>query len=521
MEPDTRTPEQIAADREFLIHLGRAEEAMAKRDALAATITASDTPRGQTGSHVERMAAAQGRATPSPERGRRPGGFGGPSSAAVVTAAISGGGVAAGQALAEPTELAELMAETLSNMDRRDFGRRHIVAKARWEYPPERRLDDSIDGNTAKIDRVCGLNAPRYDRKTGALTAAGGICLPTGVDFSIPTWSSTDRVLRDSLPAFQATRGGVQFMSPPDIGVPDLQGGTASGVGEASRVWSEATDASPAGQTKPVYSASCGSPVTVYVDAIPSRVEFSNMSARFMPEMLAATTQQAIATAAREAELNLLAKMFNASKQVLPSQYLGASRDLLTSADLLAQQYRYSHRISETTTLTAVLPAWAKAVIRSDRARELAHDSAGSTDVMAISDAEIDQWFSVRGIDVIWVMEGLQGGTYGIGGHSISDQYFPLATAGAQPQWPGQSTDGAFTLAWLLFVTGTFQFLDGGRLDLGVVRDSLLDASNQFETFVETFEGIADRGVESYQILSTILPNGGSAGSVAESGYHE
>jgi len=29
-------------------------------------------------------------------------------------------------------------------------------------------------------------------------------------------------------------------------------------------------------------------------------------------------------------------------------------------------------------------------------------------------------------------------------------------------------------------VTGTFQFLDGGRLDLGVVRDSTLDATNDY-----------------------------------------
>jgi hypothetical protein len=70
-------------------------------------------------------------------------------------------------------------------------------------------------------------------------------------------------------------------------------------------------------------------------------------------------------------------------------------------------------------------------------------------------------------------------------------------------------------LDWLLFVTGTFQFLDGGRLDLGVVRDSVLDATNDYETFVEPFEGIAFRGNEVYQVQSTIKPTGGSAGTIA------
>ncbi len=40
-------------------------------------------------------------------------------------------------------------------------------------------------------------------------------------------------------------------------------------------------------------------------------------------------------------------------------------------------------------------------------------------------------------------------------------------------------------LCWLLYPEGTFQFLDGGRLDLGVCRDSTLDATNDYESFVE------------------------------------
>ena len=90
------------------------------------------------------------------------------------------------------------------------------------------------------------------------------------------------------------------------------------------------------------------------------------------------------------------------------------------------------------------------------------------------------------------------------------------------PKWPGQSSaTGSFMLVWFLFVEGTFQFLDGGRLDLGVVRDSLLDATNDFETFTETFESIAFRGLEAYQVQQTVIPNGGSGGTVAVNTYTE
>jgi hypothetical protein len=35
-----------------------------------------------------------------------------------------------------------------------------------------------------------------------------------------------------------------------------------------------------------------------------------------------------------------------------------------------------------------------------------------------------------------------------------------------------------------------FQFLDGGELDPGLVRDAKLNAANDFELFSERFEGV-------------------------------
>ena len=69
-------------------------------------------------------------------------------------------------------------------------------------------------------------------------------------------------------------------------------------------------------------------------------------------------------------------------------------------------------------------------------------------------------------------------------------------------------------MSWFIFAEGTFQFLDGGQLNLGVVRDSTLDASNNYETFIEVFESIAKRGVESLQVVSSLRPNGASAAGV-------
>jgi len=482
-----------------------AQARAAKPSAYHAAVTAGAAP----GSRAARMAQTRGPAAPSPNAPT--------TKRTALVAAAQAAGIVPGAVIEDSSTLGRVMADVLMGLDRDEpgTGRPHMCARARWadQYPDERRLKlNDAFGNSAKIQAVC---APE------ALVASGGVCLPVNVDYSVPVFAGADRPFRDGLPAFQTDRGGLRFVTPPDIGVPSLQA-TASGLGSATGVWTEATDATPAGATKPVYQVACGAEQLVYVNAIPTRVGFGNMQGRFAPEQIAANTEVAIAVAAREAELELLTLAYTASKQVKPVEYLGAMRDLLASVDLLCSQYRYSHRIPRTARFTAVFPDWAKDLIRADILREVAHDNAGSQNVLALSDAQVDDWFAARNVNVIWALDGLKAGTYGTGGSAITNQFFGLLASNAPlPQWPGQSAEAAFMLAWLLYPEGTLQFLDGGRLDLGVVRDSTLDATNDYETFVETFESVALRGLEVYQVQSTILPNGGSAGTVATSTYAE
>jgi hypothetical protein len=479
-------------------------------------VTASTPPRGTPGgSQIERMAAIRpGQASPTATTH-----FGTVSSATIVASA-AGGGLFPGQTLETPEQLSRLMFDVHRNLGHGlpPGQRPTTVAQVRWEYPEDRQLTGDPITDNAKVEKVCGLSA---------VTASGGIALPGNVDYAVPTWSTADRPLRDGLPAFQADRGGLYFVSPPDIGVPPLEG-TASGAGESTTTWTEGTDADPAGATKPVWVIPIGAEQQVYVNAVPTRVQVGNMQSRFAPEQLAASNQQAIAVSARQAELQLLTTLAGSSVQVRPQQYMGAARDLFASLDLLIAQYCQSHRIPRTSGFTAVFPDWAKDVIRADVARETAHNNSGARDSLAVTDAEIDDLFSARGVNVIWTLDGLKAGTYGTGGSAITNQFFQTMTAaeiansGAiHPVWPGQSGSGAFQLVWFLFVSGTYQYLDGGRLDLGVVRDSLLDSTNDMEVFVEVFETVAFRGLEAFQVQSTILPTGGSAGTVAATAYAE
>jgi hypothetical protein len=102
--------------------------------------------------------------------------------------------------------------------------------------------------------------------------------------------------------------------------------------------------------------------------------------------------------------------------------------------------------------------------------------------------AEIDGYIASRGINMTWHIDSFDGA-----------------------QSSGAMNEFADTFVWYIFAEGTFLFLDGGTLDLGIIRDSSLVGTNDYKMFVETFEGVAKVGVESLKVTSTISVNGVAA----------
>jgi hypothetical protein len=147
--------------------------------------------------------------------------------------------------------------------------------------------------------------------------------------------------------------------------------------------------------------------------------------------------------------------------------------------------------MSDASRFRCLMPTWAKSLLRSDLARML------NEPVFDVSDAQIEDWLSIRGINVSWYIDGATG----------AGQIFGAQSAGAILAYPS-------TVQWFLYPEGSFLFLDGGSLDLGIVRDSTLNSTNDYRIFAETFEAVAFVGVESLQVTSTVLANG--AGPAAE-----
>lgn len=455
--------------------LPAAEEAPAEEEV--------ETPEPVAASAVARMAGRT--PPPSPERETEPQ----PNRVSLVATGALRGLRDPSNPIEDREEFATAMAETLQRLPRHGAPRGDILlASGRWEYPEERRLGGDPEENTRKMEAVTSPEA---------LVATGGICAPGNVDYAVPTWATADRPLRDGLAAFQATRGSVRFVQPPDV----------SALEAATSIWTAATDAAPGAATKPVLTVACGSTEEVLVDAIPTRVQFGNMQGRFAPEQVAANTDLAIAAAARIAENNLLNKIAEkcvkgvANKEIV----LGATRDLLMMIDQVRAQQIQLHRLPDAQVITAIFPRWVKDLIRIDLLREVGHDNSSDWNVLKITDAQVSELLRAHGVNAIFHLDGQSAAVEG----GVS-QVFAAPVKGTIKAFPTK-------LVWYAFPEGQMQFLDAGRLDLGVIRDATLDATNDYETFLETFEGIAFRGYANgaLQLVAELCASGGSAGTVS------
>lgn len=462
-----------------------AADAAAEEDADAdaegkvpAAVAASSKP----GTSISKMARSAGKPSASPDR--EP--VGGGRTALVATGSLDG--VSSGTPISDRDQFAELLSGTLDHLDPRDKARGTvIVARAEWgdKYHPDRVLGKDVAINTKRLAMA--------DREE-ALVATGGICSPVNVDWSLEAWATAERPLRDALPAFQATRGGITFRTPPDY----------SALSSSTAVWTEATDANPAGATKPVQTIACPSVVTAYVDAVPTRLGFGNMEGMFDPETVAVNTELSLAYAAQVADLNLWNRIqAQATTGITTGQVFGAARTFIATLDRALAVYRNTHRLSDQQRYTIIAPRWLKDMIRIDRALEIAHDGQ-SIDPFDITDEWIDGLLASRNVKAIWMLD-FPGAKTG-GGAYATQNFTAFTTNTATPVFPS-------VFVWDLFVEGGVQLLDGGRLDLGVVRDSTLDATNDYETFVEVFEGIAVRTFTGgvLQFITTVCANGASA----------
>ena len=389
-----------------------------------------------------------------------------------ITAGADIPGYTAGSSISSMAEVAEAMAKRLHGLRRVNGGdgEQHIVASISTQFPEERTLNQDAQSNWDKVQAVVGPEA---------LVAAGGHQAPFEVKYDIFGIGSAVRPVRDSLPRFQADRGGIRYITPPVL----------SSYAGAVGVWTAANDSAetPSPASKLSLTVAAAAETTVSTDAVTLQLQFGNLLSRAYPELIARHNELGLIQHAREAEGNLMAKIGAASTAVTSTSVIGMGRDFLVQLGRAAAAYRSRHRLDADAPLRAIIPAWVKDAMAADLTLQMPGDSTLN------AYAEIDAYIASRGIITTYALDTAGGASY-----------FAAQSSGAMNEFPD-------TFVWYLFSEGSFLFLDGGTLDLGVIRDSTLVGTNDYKMFVETFENVALVGVESLQVTSTINVNGVAA----------
>lgn len=384
-----------------------------------------------------------------------------------ITAGADIPGYTAGSTIDSMNEVAVAMEKRLHSLRRVNGGdgEQHIVASIATQYPEARTLGTDPEENRAKIENVIGAEA---------LVASGGFATPLQVKYDVFGLGSAARPVRDSLPSFQADRGGIRYVTPPVL----------SSYANAVGVWTNAVDADPQSATKASLTVTAASEQTAYTDAVTLQMQFGNLFSRAYPELLARHNELGLIQHAREAEQNILSRIGSASTAVTTTSLIGFGRDFLVQIKRAAAAYRSRHRVAPETQLRAIIPAWVIDAMSADLTLSMPGDNT-----ISLGASEINGYLASSNVSLV---------------ASLDANVFGAQSTGALNEF-------ADSFTWYLFAEGSFIFLDGGTLDLGIIRDSGLVGTNDYKMFVETFEGVAFVGTESLAITSTISVNGVAA----------
>lgn len=416
----------------------------------------------------------------------------------------------AGETLPNIKALANALTDTRKRVRNTGMsnGERDYVGSLVLPEMEDRHLYTStLDENSRKISDYVDA---KFSHDT-SLTAAGGLYGPIAdYDDVFEFEANTKRPVKDALPGFRADQGGIRYYSPTVL--MDLEG--------AASIWTIEDDVAalePSNNIeKPSLRVNAGSPVEVVVDAIPLSLTFGNIGNQFYSELAERHIRLGMQLHARVAEQHLITRMATMSTWAKTDSKLGFARDLFVAVETAAAGYRNRNRLTEDASLRVIMPAWAKNAIRADLAMQIPGDSTFS-----IGDAEIVQWFSDRNIQVTFAYDAestqyfaAQSDTKGEGELVSRDSNTRIESINEGAKVAGALSGFPENLTWYIFLDGTFLFLDGGSLDLGVVRDSTLNKTNDYQMFLETFEGLAKVGPESVRVSTPVKITGASSGTV-------
>lgn len=153
--------------------------------------------------------------------------------------------------------------------------------------------------------------------------------------------------------------------------------------------------------------------------------------------------------------------------------------ELMSALELQIEDYRSEHKISRNVVLEVGLPTWTNAMLRSNLAMRQ------GVDLLAVTDAQLAAHFAARNVRPQFL-----------------EDFDPLYNGAAALVWPA-------SIRFFIYPAGSIGIGNGGSIDLGVVRDSRLNATNDFTAaWSEQFWTLFRRGPKGRLVTATLNTTG-------------
>lgn len=324
-----------------------------------------------------------------------------------------------------------------------------------------------------------------------AMVAGGGWCAPSQNRYDFFNIACEGGMI--DLPTFGVERGGVNFPVSPSLAdtfSPAIPWYTAFSNATVPWLWTETDDIlTVTGSTnKPCIRVPCSSMTNVRLECYGICLTAGNLADNAWPESTRNFLRLLMAAHYHAQNARYIQAIVTAAGTEITGctpAGSGTVAPILGTAELGAWDYRTRYGMCDTDVLEFVLPAWSKGAVRQDLSKR-----TGVSDFMCVTDAQIAAWFDCRNLRVQFV-----------------DDW--QVRAANQPGAATAITGWPTLVNGLLYAAGTVARGNGMSLDLGVVRDSTLNAENDFTAaWMEECHLIAQFGhqVRNYRI--NICPDG-------------
>lgn len=305
----------------------------------------------------------------------------------------------------------------------------------------------SLDSTPQEINEV--LTAAT---DVGALVAAGGWCAPSEVSYDFFNIVCEDGMI--DLPTVGVlNRGGFRFPTSPTI---------ADIFADPDALWSWTEQQDVEAITSDSTVKTCVRVPCPEFDEVRAHcdglcITAGNLTDFAYPELIENFIQLVMAARAHRTNQQVIEELVAAATPVnMAGSNEGTASSVLNSIELQAIDYRERFRMCEDAVLEAVFPRWVLGAIRADFANR-----NGVENPFDVTNQQIASWFDRRNVRAQFVADWQSG----FDGEPIGDPN-TIATG-----WPA-------TVQYMIYAPGTFVRGQGLQLDLGVVRDSVLNERN-------------------------------------------